>query len=278
MICRCSLFWLVPVSMVFVLAACSNTSGSLGQAHKGRILAVTVMEIDRTDELRYSTIDPSDEIRKWRMQPSREGLELVLMRIIVANDDAVNAIFVADQQAALIRGFSQDDYIPLSVTDTVYRDTRGEPDATVTLTGGACTDHARLVVNAGTNVQWVNAGDAGGSDTDLAIQFGPGVLPELGADPIQIAPGESISHRFSQPGTFYYQCSGGEEPPEQAQILVEDADSVRGDRDNNILFLEGPFELPRGTAVDGWMVFEVPTDTKIRDMRWLAGDSITIRF
>ena len=59
---------------------------------------------------------------------------------------------------------------------------------------------------------------------------------------------------------------------------MEDADSVRGKKDNNILFLEGSFELAMDTAVDGWMVFEVPIDTKIRDLRWRAGDSITIRF
>ena len=273
MISRRSLFWLLLVLAPFVVAACSNTSGTLGQIHEGRILMLTVIEIDRTDELRYSTMDPSDVIRRWRMQPSKEGLELLLMRLKVENHIAVNAIFVADQQAAVIRDFFQNDYRPLRVTDTVYLDRRGQADATVTLEAGECTDHARLVVNAGTNVEWTNGGDTGS-----AIQFGPGVLPELGADPIQIAPGESVSHRFSQPGTFDYQCSGGEEPPQQAQVLVEDAGSVRGERDNNILFLEDSFELPRGTAVDGWMVFEVPIGTKIRDLRWRAGDSITIRF
>lgn len=272
-ISRRSLFWLLLVFTPFVVAACSDTSGTLGQIHEGRILMLTVIEIDRTDELRYSTIDPSDVIRRWRMQPSDEGLELLLMRLKLENHVAVNAIFVADEQAAVLRGFFQDSYRPLSVTNTVYLDARGQPDATVTLKGGECAELARLVVNAGTNVEWTNSGETGS-----AIQFGPGVLPELGADPIQIAPGESVFHRFSQPGIFDYQCSSGDGPPQLAQVLVEDADSVRSERDNNILFLEGSFELPRGTAIDGWMVFEVPKGTKIRDLRWRAGDSITIRF
>ena len=273
MISRRTLLWLFLALTPFVVAACTSTSDSLGQVHEGRIMMLTVLEMDRSDELRYSTIDPSDVIRRWRIQPSKDGLELLLMRFKVENHVAVSAVFVADQSAAVLRGYFQDEYRPLRVTDTVYLDRRGQGDSTVTLVGGECVDHARIVVNAGTKVQWTNVGE-----TDSAIQFGPGVLPELGADPVQIAPGGSVSHQFSQPGLFDYECSGGEDSPQRAQVLVEAADSVRGEKDNNILFLEDSFELPKGTAVDGWMIFEVPIDTKIRDLRWRAGDSITIRF
>ena len=37
-------------------------------------------------------------------------------------------------------------------------------------------------------------------------------------------------------------------------------------------------ELPKGTGLDGWMVFEVPADTPIRSFRWGAGDTVTIDF
>ena len=53
---------------------------------------------------------------------------------------------------------------------------------------------------------------------------------------------------------------------------------VREHREDNILFLEGSFDIPRGYSVDGWMVFEIPKDTEIKNLRWRAGDSITIRF
>ncbi len=273
MISRRVLFWLLLALTPLALAACSSTSASLGQLYEGRILMLTVLQMERTDELRYSTIDPTDTIRRWRMQPSKDGLELLMMRFKVENHVAVSAIFVADEKAAVLRGYFQDEYRPLRVSDTIYLDQRGRGEATVDIQGGECVDHARIVVNAGTNVEWTNSGDTGSS-----IQFGPGVLPELGADPVQIAPGESVSHRFTQPGAFDYQCGGGEGPPQRAQVLVEDSGSVRGEKDNNILFLEDSFELPKGTAVDGWMIFEVPIDTKIRDLRWRAGDSITIRF
>ena len=37
-------------------------------------------------------------------------------------------------------------------------------------------------------------------------------------------------------------------------------------------------QLPQGTGLDGWMVFEVPQDTMIRSIRWAAGDTVTINF
>jgi hypothetical protein len=38
------------------------------------------------------------------------------------------------------------------------------------------------------------------------------------------------------------------------------------------------FELQKGFGVDGWMVFEAPKETKFRELRWRAGDSLTIEF
>ncbi len=37
-------------------------------------------------------------------------------------------------------------------------------------------------------------------------------------------------------------------------------------------------QLPQGTGLDGWMVFEVPQGTMIRSLRWAAGDTVTIDF
>ncbi len=274
MISKRSIFWLLLILMPFLMAACSDASSSLGQYHEGRILLLNVLEMKRSDELRYSTIDTDNVIRKWRIQPSGVGQELLLMRFKVENHVALNTVLVADEQAAVIEGFFEDDYRPISISGTVFLDQRGQGEGTVTLEAGECTDHARLVVNAGTNVQWTNRGD-----TNSAIQFGPGVLPDLGVDLLQIAPGALIAHRFDQPGTFNYQCSGDKgDAPQPAQILVEAADSVRDKQENNILFLEGSFNLLKNTSIDGWMVFDIPIDTKIKNLRWRAGDSITVRF
>ena len=273
MISKRSFIWLTLFLMPFVIAACSDTSSTLGQFHEGRILILNVLEMDRSDELRYSTIDTEDVIRKWRIQPSKEGRELLLMRFRLENHVALNTVVVADQQAAVLEGFFQDEYQPISVSGTVFLDKRGQGDATVTLEGGRCEDHARVVVNAGSSVQWTNSGD-----TESSIQFGPGVTTGLGNDLLPLAPGGTVSTRFDQPGTFGYQCSGEDGDLQPAQILVEDASSVRERRENNILFLEGSFELPKDTSLDGWMIFDVPEGTEIKNLRWRAGDSITVRF
>jgi len=68
LISKRSIFFLVLILMPFVMAACSSASSSLGQYHEGRILLLNVLEMERTDELIYSTIDPEDVIRKWRIQ------------------------------------------------------------------------------------------------------------------------------------------------------------------------------------------------------------------
>ena len=48
--------------------------------------------------------------------------------------------------------------------------------------------------------------------------------------------------------------------------------------DGETKFVERAQELPKGTGLDGWMVFEVPKDTQIRSFRWASGDTISIDF
>ena len=37
-------------------------------------------------------------------------------------------------------------------------------------------------------------------------------------------------------------------------------------------------ELRRGCGLEGWLLFEAPIDTKFREFKWVAGDSLTIDF
>ncbi|MCH2500591.1 MAG: hypothetical protein MK118_10070, partial [Dehalococcoidia bacterium] len=116
MISKRLIFWLALILMSVSFAACTDASSSLGQNYGGRILHLSVLQMERSDELRYSTIDPDQVIRKCRLQPAKEGHELLLMRFKVQNHVALNTVLVADEQAAVIEGFLQDDYRPLSIS------------------------------------------------------------------------------------------------------------------------------------------------------------------
>ena len=270
---RWRFLWLSLAVLLLAIAACSDTSSAIGRYHQGRTLHVNVMSIDRVPELRYSTIDPEQVIRRWRLIPSANNTELVLVRMKVENHTAVSAIVNVDRAAAEIRDFSNGSYFPLSVEESVYRDLRGESEAQIRMRLGQCFDPNRVMIDTGTELEWTNEGDV-----DHFVQFDGAEVPLGGTGRAEIAPNESFSDTFGQAGAFDYNCGTTGSPPETAQVLVVDKGSGSGARERSLLFLEGPFELPKDTGIDGWMVFEVPEGTQFRDIRWRAGDSITVRF
>lgn len=268
----------MPVTVFLILAmlglvGCTSESTSFGQYFQGRTLHVSVVGLERTPELSYSTIDPNQVIRRWSLTPSAPGNELVLARLKVENHTAVSAIVNVDRSAAELRDFANASYRPLSVARSVWQDFRGEPEALVRMDLGQCFDGTRALVDPGTTVRWQSEAEA---DQYVAFEdTGIGVGSDGRAE---LAPGTSLSHTFSQPGNYPYVCGGAEQPEFPAEVRVETVDE--GDRapERSVVFLEGSFELLRGHGLDGYMVFEVPAGTEFRDLRWRAGDSITIRF
>jgi hypothetical protein len=168
----------VAVLALLALGAC-EASPSLGKYYRGRTLDISVVEIDRVLELHYSTVDPQQVIRHYRLTPQDQGSELILVRLKVDIHTATSAIVNVDTQAAELRGFVSDKetFFPIDVASRVQE------------------------------------------------------VPD---------------------------------PP--------------GREGRSIIFITGPLELPMNTGVDGWMVFEAPKGTKIRELRWLAGDSLHIEF
>ncbi len=244
---------------------------AIGRYHQGRTLHLNVMSMDRVAELRYSTIDPQQVVRHWHLPPSAGDLELVLLRLKVENHTAVSTIVNIDRAAAEMRDFSNGSYFPLAISESVYQDLRGEPDARIRMNLGQCFDPNRLVVDTGTELKWTNEGDV-----QHFVEFDGAEVPLGGTGRGEIAPSGSISHNFGRAGVFDYNCGTADTPPQAAQVLVVDKGSGPDVRERSVLFLEGSFELPRNTGIDGWMVFEVPKGTQIRDLRWRAGDSITV--
>ena len=237
-------------------------------------------------ELRYRTIDPQQVIRTWRMVPSQDDLELVLVRMSVQNHTAVSAIVNVDQTSAELRDFTSRSFFPIRIQDNIFRDQRDDENPTVRMDLGQCFDSPRIVVNQGTEVTWSNEGSAEHvlTFTDTSVNFG-------GQRTATVPPGESASFKFEIVGAFDYTCSADspedqdsssqsatQRVPQKAQVLVEERNSRPSVNDRSILFLDGTFELPRGSGVDGWLVFEAPVGAQFRDLRWRAGDSITVRF
>ena len=69
--------------------------------------------------------------------------------------------------------------------------------------------------------------------------------------------------------------------------MVEDGEPENPYDERSMVFLwnklsptgEGrAVELRRGCGLEGWLLFEAPIDTKFREFKWVAGDSLTIDF
>ena len=207
---------MAPLLMLAVLAvlaalACSSQSPNIGKYYKGRILHVSVADLQRTDELRWTTstrfpgqgaVDDS----LYKLSPQSDENELVLLRVRVENHTATSAIVNVDRDSAQLRDFFQGKYAPIDV--------------------GALAEDAEV--------------------------------PEKPSDRCNVpvnpeSPTECV--RFLWNAVY-------EEPQPDGRIeLVQRAQ-----------------QLPRGTGLDGWLVFEVPRDTEFRSFRWGAGDTVIIDF
>ena len=256
-----------------VLLACTQESSSYGQYRKGRTLHFSVVSLERTQELRYSTVDPLGVIRRWSLSPSTEGNELVLVRARVENHTAVSAIINVDRTAAELRDFTNQTYLPLTITDNVWQDFRGEPEALVRMDLGQCFDGGRSLIDVGGTVKWQSE-----ATEEQYISFEDSSV-SVGADGrAEIAPGEAVTHTFPNAGSYPYACGGadGTEWPAEVYAAVpsEDTDYI----ERTTTFLNGSFELLQGYGLDGFLVFEAPAGVEFRDIRWRAGDSITFRF
>ena len=262
--------------MLVGLLACSGESSTLGQYRQGRTLHFSVVSLERTGELRYSTIDPNGIVRRWSLSPSAEGKELVLVRTKIENHTAVSAIINVDRTAAELRDFANATYLPMDIGGTARRDFRGEPEALVRVDLGQCFDSPRVRVDVGSTVKWQSESDDDQyiAFEDAAVAVGPGGRANL-------TPGGSLAHSFNQPGTFPYVCGSPGSPGSlewPAEVNATGPVARQDYLERPVQFIRGSFELLKGQGLDGFLVFEAPVGVEFRDMRWRAGDSITFRF
>ena len=274
----------MSVFVALVFGACANNLSGVGEFFTGQTLSVSVIEIERAPELRYRDFHTDLVDRDWRLLPSDDSFELVMVRLQVVNETAVTSVLHVDRQAAELRDFIQGSYFPINVGARLFQDFRGQSEVTIHMSMGQCFDPNRAYIDRGTNVNWVNEDSVphyvrlGGSEQEL--------------DPI--SPGDRFTHIFDDNGVWEYQCSAGsasEDPTSEdnqenqaaqfdtnAQIVVGEPENLQTPPIRPKLFLNGSFELKKGNQIDGWVVFEAPEGTNFRDLLWRAGDSITITF
>jgi plastocyanin len=246
------------------LEEASTPPSNLGRFHQGRALHLNVVKIKRVPVLRYATVDLDEVVRHWRLTPSAEDLELVMVNLKVENHTATSAIVNVDQQAAQLRDFARETYIPIDLDKRLYQDFRGQAAVEVRLDQGQCFDPNQVYITAGTKVTWVNEGSVDHFVTS-------------GLNTTTILPGRTYSYIFGKEGTSDYECSAEGVAGQAARIVVEEeARRPLPEKEQSILFVHGLFDLKKDEGIDGWIVFEAPSGTKFRDFRWLAGDSITI--
>ena len=113
---------LLAIFLAIVALACSSQSPNIGKFYKGRILHVSVADLERTGELRWTTSSraPRQGVTDedfYRLVPESSDNELVLLRVKVENHTATRAIVNIDGEAAQLRDFLQGRYFPIDVSE-----------------------------------------------------------------------------------------------------------------------------------------------------------------
>ncbi|MYC34335.1 MAG: hypothetical protein F4X64_14320 [Chloroflexi bacterium] len=206
---------LLACALVIVIVAaslaCSSQSPNIGRYYKGRILHISIADMERTNELRWTTSTRAPKQGAtdedfYRLAPESPENELILLRVKIENHTATSAIVNVNHEAAQLRDFLQGRYFPVDVSERAQE--AGFPES--------ASDRCNVPVNP--------------DDHTTCVKF---LWNPVYAE--------------AQPG-------GDTKWVERAQ------------------------ELPKGTGLDGWMVFEVPEGTQMRSFRWSSGDTITIDF
>ena len=243
-------------------------------------LDVAVVAIETVPVLRYATRNSNGVIRQWRITPSREDLELVLVRMKIRNTTTSTVNLGAVRYQAELRDFGQGTYDPIDFNLRRYQDLRGWSEVTVHMSAGVCHDPNRMFIDAGTKVTWVNEGSV-----------------DHFVNNIKVIPGGSYSFIFGTPRTWDYQCSPSNDtapaPPKvptpdlterirlrllpEPQIVVEEPSSQNIVKNHPLYFINDfVTELQQNLEIDGWLVFEAPDGTRFRELRWRGGDSVTV--
>lgn len=98
------------------------TSGAIGKYYKGHTLHVSVADVKRVDELRWTTSTryPAQGVAHdhfYKLQPESDENKLVLLRVKVENHTVASAIVNVDRESAQLRDFLKGLYFPIDVAE-----------------------------------------------------------------------------------------------------------------------------------------------------------------
>ena len=253
------------IAPVFLLAllvlaaslACSSQSPNIGRYYKGRILHVSVADLQRTDELRWTTAARFTSRTSERTQGSCIG-------IAWSTSDGETCIGIRRQPSdeAILQDVTEElSNVLQNTQEGFYRLTPQSPENELILLRVRVENHT--ATSAIVNVDRDSA--------QLRDFFQGKYAPiDVGALAQEAEVPEKPSDRCNVP-------VNPETPTECVRFLWNALDEEQ-QPDGQVNLVHRAQQLPRGTGLDGWLVFEVPRDTEFRSFRWGAGDTVIIDF
>lgn len=267
----------------------------VGPAVTGDTLIISIEDIQRLQEMRYQGADGTHYV----IAPSTEDNELVAVQVNVQNPEAEPFSLTVGEDTAELRGFGANEaYRALGVTLQNERnvvevdDSHPSENLFTPLLAGQVDlpgDHSVIgwvLFEAPKDLQlremtWEGGGDAvtlaieenhfvvvpANEDNDL-VALRLNVHNTGGEEPVSLIVGEETAELWGFESDERYKLL--DVTPRNEQNVAK-ADGSHPSENLYAPFIRGAIDLPQGHSVIGWVVFEVPKDTQLRELKWEGG-------
>ena len=266
----------------------------VGPPVKGDTLIISIEDIQRLQEMRYQDTDGIHYV----IAPSSEDNELLAVQVSVQNPEAEAVSLTVVEDTAELRGFGPNEaYMPLGVTSQTERNVTQVDEShpsenlftpllasQIDLPG----DHSVIgwvLFEAPKDIPlremtWEDGGDV----VRIAIEKTHFVVTPTSEDNelvalrlnVHNAEEEMVSLTLGEETAELWGFESNERyrlldvTPRNEMNLVA-AEGSHPSENLYAPFITGSIDLPQGHSVIGWVVFEVPKDTQLREMKWEGG-------
>ena len=276
----------------------------------GDTLLIDLEGIDRFPGAHYVSADQ----RRLAVVPSNEGMELVVLRVRIENVSDSDVTLVVDEAGAQLKGIEPGQvYTPLDLTQDNAANVKPLDSGTSSpvISAPSTSEPVELPSAHEVRRSVVFEVPTGASLKELQWSTGEQVTVPIGREHFLVAPSSQDSELIAM-NVFVFNAEATTAimtiDKEAAELIVFGTNDVfkpidlRPENEVHVRvvesshpaedlyapFLAGEITTPeagggkprpgllRQHAVKGWIVFEVPKGTKLRALRWQAGDSIYI--